>query len=35
MNLKDKYINYFVKNGHKQIPSSPVVPEGDNTVLFH
>ena len=34
MNLKDKYINFFVERGHKQIPSSPVVPEGDNTVLF-
>ena len=34
MNLKDKYINFFIEKGHKQIPSSPVVPEGDNTVLF-
>ena len=34
MNIKDKYIDFFVRNGHKQIPSSPVVPENDNTVLF-
>jgi len=35
MNLKDKYIDFFVSKGHKQIPSSPVVPENDNTVLFN
>ncbi len=35
MNLKDLYINYFVSKGHKQIPSAPVVPENDNTVLFN
>ena len=35
MNLKDLYINYFVKNGHKQIPSAPVVPENDPSVLFN
>ncbi|MBP3921192.1 MAG: alanine--tRNA ligase [Bacilli bacterium] len=35
MNLKDKYINFFVENGHKQIPSAPVVPENDPSVLFN
>lgn len=35
MNLKDLYINFFINKGHKQIPSSPVVPENDNTVLFN
>ena len=35
MNLKDLYIDYFVKNGHKQIPSAPVVPENDPSVLFN
>ena len=35
MNLKDKYIEFFVKNGHKQIPSAPVVPENDPSVLFN
>lgn len=34
-NLKDLYIDFFVKKGHKQIPSAPVVPENDNTVLFN
>ncbi len=35
MNLKDLYIDYFVKNGHKQIPSAPVIPENDPSVLFN
>ena len=35
MNLKDKYINFFVSKGHRQIPSAPVVPENDPSVLFN
>lgn len=35
MKLKDLYINFFLGKDHKQIPSSPVVPENDNTVLFN
>ena len=35
MNLKDLYINYFVSKGHNQIPSAPVVPENDPSVLFN
>mgnify|MGYP004653979293 FL=1 len=35
MNIKDEYIKYFEKNGHKQIPSAPIVPENDPTVLFN
>ena len=35
MNLKDLYINYFVSKAHKQIPSAPVVPENDASVLFN
>ncbi|HOB26403.1 MAG TPA: alanine--tRNA ligase, partial [Bacilli bacterium] len=34
-NLKDKYINFFVSKGYKQIPSAPVVPENDPSVLFN
>lgn len=34
-NLKDLYINFFVENGHIQIPSAPVVPENDPSVLFN
>ena len=35
MNLKDKYIEFFIGKGHKQIPSAPVVPENDPSVLFN
>ena len=35
MNLKDLFINYFVSQGHKQIPSAPIVPENDPSVLFN
>lgn len=35
MNLKDLYIDFFVNKGHKQIPSAPVVPENDPSVLFN
>ena len=32
--LRRKYIEYFKRNGHKEIPSAQVVPENDPTVLF-
>ena len=35
MNLKDKYIKFFVERGHRQIPSAPLVPENDSSVLFN
>jgi len=35
MNLKEKFIEFFVSKGHKQIPSAPVVPENDPSVLFN
>ncbi len=35
MNLKDLYIEFFESKGHKQIPSAPVVPENDASVLFN
>ena len=35
MKLKEKYIDFFVSKGHKQIPSAPVVPENDPSVLFN
>ena len=34
-NLKDLYIDFFVRHGHKQIPSAPIVPENDPSVLFN
>lgn len=35
MSVKDLYIDYFKSKGHKQIPSAPVVPENDPSVLFN
>ena len=35
MNLKDKFIEFFVSKGHVQIPSAPIVPENDPSVLFN
>ena len=35
MNLKDLYIDFFKSKGHVQIPSAPVVPENDPSVLFN
>ncbi|MBR3229935.1 MAG: alanine--tRNA ligase [Bacilli bacterium] len=35
MNVREEYIKYFTEHGHKQIPSSPIVPENDPTVLFN
>ncbi len=32
--LIEKYIQFFKKNGHKEIPSSSLIPENDPTVLF-
>ena len=32
--LRKKYIEFFEGHGHKAIPSAPVVPENDPTVLF-
>ena len=35
MIIKDKFINFFLSKNHIQIPSSPVVPENDPSVLFN
>ena len=32
--IREKYLQFFVKKGHKIIPSSPLIPENDPTVLF-
>ncbi len=34
LELRKKYIQFFEEHGHKAIPSAPVVPENDPTVLF-
>ncbi|MDD5596412.1 MAG: alanine--tRNA ligase [Victivallaceae bacterium] len=32
--LRQKYIDFFVSKGHKEIKSAPVIPENDPTCLF-
>lgn len=32
--LREKYIKFFEDKGHRRIPSAPLVPENDPTVLF-
>ena len=34
-NIKDLYIDFFLRKGHKQIPSASIVPENDPSVLFN
>lgn len=35
MNIKDKYINYFITKNHTQIKSASIIPENDPTSLFN
>ena len=32
--LRNKYLNFFKKHGHNIIPSAPLIPENDASVLF-
>jgi alanyl-tRNA synthetase len=32
--IRRQFINYFVKNNHREVPSSSLVPAGDPTLLF-
>lgn len=32
--IREKYIQFFKEHGHKEIPSAPLVPEDDPSVLF-
>ncbi len=32
--IRNKYLNFFKKHGHNIIPSAPVIPENDPSVLF-
>lgn len=32
--LREKYLRFFEGKGHHQIPSAPLIPENDPTVLF-
>ena len=33
--LKELFLEYFESKGHKVIPSAPIVPENDSSVLFN
>ncbi len=35
IDIRNKYLNYFEKHGHKVIPSAPLIPENDPSVLFN
>ncbi|XP_065565347.1 alanine--tRNA ligase, cytoplasmic-like isoform X2 [Artemia franciscana] len=32
--IRQKFLNYFIKNGHKVVPSSSVIPNDDSSLLF-
>lgn len=32
--IRNKYLNFFKEHGHKVIPSAPLIPENDPSVLF-
>jgi len=32
--IRQKYLEFYAKNGHKIIPSAKLVPENDPTTLF-
>ena len=32
--IRNKYLNFFKRNNHKVIPSAPLIPENDSSVLF-
>ena len=33
--IRNKFLNYFERNGHKVVPSAPLIPENDPSVLFN
>lgn len=34
IDIRNKYLNFFEKQGHKVVPSAPLIPENDPSVLF-
>src|SRR5215203_7143452 len=32
--IRSSFLDYFVKNGHEAVPSSPLVPRNDPTLMF-
>ena len=35
IDIRNKYLNFFERHGHKLIPSAPLIPETDPSVLFN
>lgn len=35
IDIRKKYLNFFERHGHKLIPSAPLIPENDPSVLFN
>ena len=35
LEIRNKYLKFFERNGHKVIPSAPLIPENDPSVLFN
>ena len=35
LEIRNKYLNFFERHGHKVIPSAPLIPENDPSVLFN
>ena len=35
LELRNKYLDFFERHGHKVIPSAPLIPENDPSVLFN
>ena len=35
IDIRNKFLNYFERNGHKVVPSAPLIPENDPSVLFN
>lgn len=35
IDIRNKYLNFFERHGHKLIPSAPLIPENDPSVLFN
>ena len=33
-NLRKKFIEFFLKKGHKEMPAASLIPENDPSVLF-
>ncbi len=34
IDIRKKYLNFFKEHGHTIIPSAPLIPENDPSVLF-